>query len=371
MKRILVTGSSGFVGKNLVTALRTRKDVEIETFDLNDDRATLRSYLSKCELIFHLAGVNRPSEIGEFETGNVNLTKDMVDQLLGLKASPAIIFSSTVQAELANPYGISKKKGEDVLKSYSQQSLAPVVIFRLPNIYGKWCRPNYNSVVATFCYQIAHDSPITISDPEKELELVYIDDVVSQCISLVRERLPQETQYRTISPTYRTTLGKLAEIIRGIRSLRKSRGVGKMDNRFYRTLYATFVSYLDENDFAYDLEEKRDTKGVLAELYGSNSFGQVFFSRTKPGILRGNHYHHTKVEKFCVLEGEGIIRLRQIFGTKIHEYPVSGRHPRIVDIPPGYTHSIENVGTTEMITIFWSSELFDPQALDTNFENVI
>jgi UDP-2-acetamido-2,6-beta-L-arabino-hexul-4-ose reductase len=371
-RNILITGSSGFIGKNLVASLQQRKDVVIRPFDINDDQETLKKFLATADIIFHLAGVNRPVNEDEFQSGNVGLTSTIVDLLRIMKRTPTIVFSSSIQATLDNPYGRSKKLAEDIIRQYSYETRAKAFVFRLSNVYGKWCRPQYNSVVATFCYQIANDLPITISDSSKEIEIVYIDDVVHKFISLLDDSAKDdlENQYCTVTPIYRIMLGKLAETIKEFRAMRKTLYIAPMRDRLQKTLYTTYLSYLQENDFGYILDEKKDNRGILAELYKSPDFGQVFVSRTHPGITRGNHYHHTKVEKFCVVDGEGLIRFRHILSNKVLEYRVSSTKLQIVDIPPGYTHSIENVGTGDMITIFWANEIFNPNEPDTYNESV-
>jgi UDP-2-acetamido-2,6-beta-L-arabino-hexul-4-ose reductase len=371
VKNILVTGSSGFIGKNLIARLRTREDITLLTYDIEDDDTVLQRHLSDADIIFHLAGVNRPVKEEEFETGNAGLTNTIVESLKKNQLKPTIVLSSSIQADLENPYGRSKRKAELILRDYSRACNAAVSIFRLPNVYGKWCRPHYNSVAATFCHQIAHDLPVTISDPIKEIYLVYIDDVVKAFLSVLEQPQSSVVREMDVTPIYKITLGRLAESIQKFRAMRKTLVVDDMSDRFLKTLYATYLSYLEKDDFGYHLTEGKDDRGVLAEMFKSNPFGQIFVSRTKPGITRGNHYHHSKTEKFCVLEGEAVIRFRHILGKEVITYPVSGMELKIVDIPPGYTHSIENTGQTEMITLFWSSELFNPDEPDTFYESVL
>jgi UDP-2-acetamido-2,6-beta-L-arabino-hexul-4-ose reductase len=284
-----------------------------------------------------------------------------------------------MQAELDNPYGVSKRQAEAVVVRYAEVSGARCTIFRLQNVFGKWCRPNYNSVAATFCHNIAHDLPITISDPARELELVHVDDVVEAFMAEVRSqesgvRTPigreSGVSYREVAPGYGVTLGRLAELIRSFRASRQTLRVPDFSDAFTRKLYGVFLSYLAPDDFAYDLTRHTDPRGALAEFVKSEPFGQLFVSRTKPGIARGNHYHHTKTEKFLVVEGEAIIRFRHIRGEDVIEYRVRGEDFRVVDIPTGYTHSIENIGAGELVTLFWSSEIFDPAQPDTIYEEV-
>jgi UDP-2-acetamido-2,6-beta-L-arabino-hexul-4-ose reductase len=276
------------------------------------------------------------------------------------------VLSSSTQATLDNPYGVSKRLAEETVFAFGSETGARVAIFRFPGVFGKWCRPNYNSVVATFCYNIAHDLPITISDPAREIELIYIDDVIAAFIKVMDGQRPsQGDQFCYVEPTFHVTLGNLAETIRSFRESRNTLLFPAIWDRFTRSLYATYVSYLPNNDFGYHLMQRVDQRGELTELFKSFHFGQVFVSRTRPGITRGNHYHDTKVEKFAVLEGEAVIRLRHILGPDVIDYPVSGKNFQVVDIPPGYTHSIENVGQTDLIVLFWADEIFDPSSPDT------
>ena len=364
--KILVTGANGFIGKNLIAALRAHwPDCEVLPIDIDSTANDLSAALSTADFIFHLAGINRPENESEFQAGNADFTAQICDQLLKLKRAVPLVMSSSAQAVLDNPYGVSKRKAEDALSAYAGRSGARVIIFRLKNVFGKWCRPNYNSVVATFCHNIAHDLPVTISDPNREIELIYIDDVVQDFLRQIEPGLPAGAAYREIEPVYKVTLGGLSELIQSFRQMRQSLYLPDFSGDFARKLYGTFLTYLDTADFAYDLEQKRDARGCLVEFVKSHPFGQIFISRTHPGITRGNHYHHTKTEKFLVVEGEAIIRFRPVLGGAVVEYRVSGQDLRVVDIPPGYTHSIENTGPGELVTLFWAAEVFDPSRLDT------
>lgn len=453
---ILVTGSGGFVGKHLMEALGRRPGVEVIGYDLGSSETVLEDGLRKADIIFHLAGVNRPQNVEEFQQGNADFTAHICDRILELRRAnadhgrqttddrrrttddgppptdrfPIIVLSSSIQAELDNPYGRSKRQAEKTVEEYAKtvekqkseirnqkaesrglQDNGPqttdhgpqAVIFRLKNIFGKWCRPNYNSVTATFCHNVAHALPITISDPSRELELVYIDDVVAGFLAVVKEHEERTTDhgqqttdhrprttdsfcYREVARSYKITLGELADRIRSFRQSRQNLLLPAMNDELTRNLYVTYLTYLDGPDFAYTLDQKVDARGSLAEFIKSPAGGQLFVSRTKPGITRGNHYHHSKTEKFLVVEGEAVIRFRSIqrgIQTTDHgpqttdsrpaiiEHRVSGHEFKVVDIPPGYTHSIENVGTGEMVCLFWASEVFDPQKPDTYFVPVI
>ncbi len=364
--KILVTGSAGFIGKHLVEAIRRRPGTQVYEFDLGNQPEALEHALAEVDFIFHLAGVNRPQDPGEFAAVNAGFTGRLCERLEALNRKPVMVLSSSTQAALDNAYGISKRQAEELIEGFCRKTQSAGVIFRLPGVFGKWCRPNYNSVVATFCHQIAHDLPVTISDPNKGLELVYVDDVIASFLKVVsRPPHPGECEWLSVPRTFQVTLGDLAARIRSFRDSRKNLYLPSFDDAFNRCLYATYLSYLDGPDWAYNLEIKTDSRGSLAEFMKSPHFGQIFVSRTKPGITRGNHFHHTKTEKFLVLEGEAVIRFRHITGTEIIEYRISGSDFRVVDIPPGYTHSIENVGASDMVVLFWASEIFDPKAPDT------
>jgi UDP-2-acetamido-2,6-beta-L-arabino-hexul-4-ose reductase len=370
--KVLVTGSNGFIGKHLVDALRHLNGTEVIGYDLGNTEAELRAALAQADAVFHLAGVNRPKDASEFHTGNASLTEQVCSIIREIGRSPLIVLSSSTQAELDNPYGASKREAESTVERYAAEANAPAVVFRLTNVFGKWCRPNYNSVVATFCNNIANDLPITISNAAHELELVYVDEVVAAFLSTLAD--PPESGKavrRTASPTFRITLGDLAATIRAFRESRVNLRVPNFSDGLVKRLYPTYLSYLPKDGFGYGLDIKTDPRGSLAEFVKSEPAGQIFVSRTKPGITRGNHYHHTKTEKFLVVEGDAVIRFRSIHGDEVIEYPVRGDEYRVVDIPPGYTHSITNVGTGEMVVLFWSCEPFDPQHPDTYFEEVV
>lgn len=363
--RVLITGARGFIGKNLTVALKRRAGIDVFEYDLDSRPGDLAGGLAASDAIFHLAGVNRPERDADFAAVNTDLTRRICDELRRMRRAPIFVLSSSTQAALDNPYGISKREAEEILFGFSRETGASASVFRLPGVFGKWCRPNYNSVVASFCYSIARDLPIVISDPSREIELVYIDDVVRSFIDILDGRLPVSNgPYCHVEPTRRIALGVLAETIHGFRDSRSSLVLADMSDPFTRALYATYISNLPAGSFAYAMTQRIDPRGELAELLKSPHFGQIFVSRTRPGITRGHHYHDTKVEKFIVLEGDAIIRFRPVLGGDIIEYPVSGREFRVVDIPPGYSHSIENVGQTDLIVLFWADEIFTPGVPD-------
>jgi UDP-2-acetamido-2,6-beta-L-arabino-hexul-4-ose reductase len=366
---VLVTGARGFIGRNLIAHLRAQRGSVVTLFDIDNSPDDLRAGLKTADVVYHLAGVNRPEITEEFEIGNAGLTRDICEILRELGRTPAIVMSSSVQAGLENPYGVSKRHAEDALREFAAQTGAQVCIYRLKNVFGKWCRPNYNSVVATFCHNIANELPIQISDPTRELELVYVDDVVEAFLA----ELPihaGSTGHCDI-PFSKVTLGGLAGRIQSFHDMRTNLLTPNLVVRFNQQLYATYLSYVPDEARRQQLKIKSDQRGGLAEFIKSNHFGQVFISRTRPGITRGNHYHHTKAEKFFVVEGEGVIRMRQIESSEMLEYRVRGEAFQVMDIPPGYTHSIENIGTGDMVTLFWASEIFDPDRPDTYYLPVL
>ena len=371
--KVLVTGADGFVGRNLCVALGRREGVEVFRYDLTSEPAALGDALARADVVFHLAGVNRPERVEEFETGNAGFTIDILKKLAALGRHPTIILASSIQAELDNPYGRSKRAAEDGLRQYCETTGATGVVYRLKNLFGKWCRPNYNSVTATFCHNIARGLPIEISNPANDVDLTYIDDCIGAFVEelTMAERDAGRWRIARALPSYKRTLGELAGLIQSFRDHRRTLRLPDFSDPFVLALYATYLSYLPDDEFAYALDLRTDPRGVLAEFLKGPAFGQVFVSRTKPGITRGNHYHDTKCEKFLVLEGEAIIRFRHLVTGAVVDYPVHGEDLRVVDIPPGYTHSIENVGAGVLVTLFWANEILDPGRPDAHHANVL
>lgn len=359
--KVLITGAKGFVGHHVVDALRRRGD-EVFAADRTTDLATVQEWARQSDAIVHLAGANRPANESEFAEVNRDLIAHILEGLGDHR--PFVVFSSSTQVELDNPYGASKRGGEEVLEGYGN-----AVILRLPNVFGKESRPFYNTVVATFCHNVARGEECSVSDPSREVTFVYIDDVVGTILSSL-DHPSAGVEYRTVPVEYKRSLGQLLAEIESFREMRSSLAIPDLSDRFLVSLYATYLSFLPQDEFAYSLLKREDERGSLAEFVKSPYFGQVFVSRTHPGITRGNHFHHTKTEKFLVLEGEAVIRFRHHASDEVLEYPVKGEDYRVVDIPPGYTHSIENVGQTELVTLFWASEIFDPERTDTIFEPV-
>lgn len=369
-KTILVTGSEGFIGKNLITRLKELDSVVIKSFDKDDNIEILKKYLRESDIIFHFAGVNRPKNVEEFEKVNVGLTKDIINLLEEMDKKIPIVITSSIQAELDNPYGKSKKMAEDELIKYAKKNSVPVYIYRLPNVFGKWSRPNYNSVISTFCYNVSHNLDITISNPMKELELVYIDDVIEEFVSLLdKEERDLGKYFYNIKRTFKIILGELADKLYKIKEVRETLVIPDLSDIFIKFLHSTYLSYLDKDDLSYEMDSKEDSRGDFTELIKSNSFGQVSVSKSCKGIIRGNHYHNTKNEKFCVIKGKAVIKLRNILDDKIISYYVSDKKIEVIDIPPGYTHSIKNLtdGDGEMILLIWANEIFDPENPDTYY----
>jgi len=360
-----ITGGNGFIGRNLSNYMERTFQVEPVKIDHNDDDQVLQSKLSDCRVLFHLAGVNRPKESSEYFTGNREFTKRILAALSNVgNQRIKIIFSSSIQISKENDYGVSKKEAEDELEDFQNRFLNEIHIFRLPNVFGKWGMPNYNSAVATFCFNASRDIPLEINDPESALELVYIDDVVKSFCDLMPGN-KAGLFFGKVEPVYKTTVGKVAEKIKSFEVLRKKLMTPGFNDDFTRKLYSTYVSYIDASSLSTELNLKEDNRGDLVEIIKNEGFGQIFVSTTKPGITRGNHYHHSKVEKFCVIKGEGTIRFRSLFSKEVISYNVSGIKPVILDIPPGYTHNITNTGSEDMITLFWANEIFNPDVPDT------
>lgn len=367
---VLVTGSKGFIGKNLLESLSRMDGVNILTFDKGEPIDTLRSQLKIADFIYHLAGVNRTEREEDFEEVNVGLTQIIINILELQRKNTPVAFSSSIQAELNNIYGKSKKKAELILEEYSIKNNASVFIFRFPNVFGKWSKPNYNSVVATFCYNISHGLDVQISDKNKEIEFVYIDTVIKNLTELLYNDVNTTLKYYTLKSHFKLSLGDLAEKIYQLRDIRKTLIIPDMSEELMKCLYATYLSFLDTDDFAYRLGIIEDKRGFLVELLKSKHFGQIFVSRTRKDIVRGNHYHNSKIEKFILIQGKAIIKLRNIFNNTILSYHVSDEDIKVVDIPPGYTHSIENAGESDMIVLFWANEIFDATNPDTNYKKI-
>lgn len=378
---ILITGAKGFVGKNLVAFLAAIRDGKDKTtgltndlslleYDLDTDPARLDDYCARADFVFHLAGVNRPKEQGEFMEGNFGFTSTLLDLLKKHRNTCPIMLSSSIQAELDNPYGQSKKAGEELLFAYGREVGAKVLVYRFPNLFGKWCRPNYNSAVATFCHNIAHGLPITVNDRNAVLTLCYIDDVVAELVAALQGCEHRNGDYCCVEMEHKATLGEIVDAIYEFRASRETCAVLDTSDVLARKLYATYLSYLPTDGFSYPLKMNVDHRGSFTEIIRTPERGQFSVNISKPGITKGNHWHQTKNEKFLVVSGKGAIRFRKVGEQEVFEYLVSGDRLEVVDIPTGYTHSIENLGDTDMVTFMWCNECFDPSHPDTYFEEV-
>jgi UDP-2-acetamido-2,6-beta-L-arabino-hexul-4-ose reductase len=368
--KILVTGAKGFIGKNLIAELKYSGSHEVYEFDVDTDESLLEQYCTDAEFIYHLAGVNRPIEQSEFMSGNFGFTSTLLEILEKHKNKCPVMISSSIQAELDNPYGKSKKAGEELMLEYGSESGAKVLIYRFPNVFGKWCRPNYNSAIATFCYNIANGLPIQISNRSVMMNLVYIDDVVSELVRALDGNENKVKDFCEVPVVHQITLGEIADLIFSFKESREQRTIPNMADSFTKKLYSTYLSYLPKDQFSYNLKMNIDQRGSFTEFIKTNDRGQVSVNISKPGITKGNHWHHTKNEKFLVVSGKGVIRFRNIDSDEILEYFVSGKMLEVVDIPTGYTHNIENLGNTDMVTIMWANEPFNSEKPDTYFLEV-
>lgn len=368
--KILVTGAKGFIGKNLIAELKNNHFNDIFEYDKDTDPELLEGYCKEAEFVFHLAGINRPKEQSEFMEGNFGFSSTLLDMFKKYKNTCPIMISSSIQAELNNPYGESKKAGEELLANYSNETGANVLIYRFPNVFGKWCRPNYNSAIATFCYNVARDLPIQVNDPSVNMNLSYIDDVVNELINALRGKANKVESFYKVPEVYSITLGEISELIYSFKKSRDERSIPDMSDAFTKKLYSTYLSYLPEDQFSYVLKMNIDLRGSFTEFIKTPDRGQVSVNISKPGITKGNHWHHTKNEKFLVVSGKGVIRFRKIDTDKVIEYFVNGEIMEVLDIPTGYTHNIENLGEEDLVTIMWANESFDPEKPDTYFLEV-
>ncbi len=362
--KILITGANGFISKNLVAKLGERKDIELLLFTREDGPAQLKAYVERADFIFHLAGVNRPVDPVDFSVGNAGLTETLCGLVSKSDRIIPVVYTSSVQAEKDNPYGRSKLSAEAALVDMATRKGGGVNIFRLPNVFGKWCRPNYNSVVATFCHNISHDLPIQIVDPEVELTLVYVDDVVNRFLALM-DAPGRDALYAEVSPQYVATVGQLADQILAFRQSRETLVTERVGAGLTRALYATYVSCLPPNAFSYAVPQYADPRGVFVEMLKTRDSGQFSYFTAHPGITRGGHYHHSKSEKFLVIKGEARFGFRHIVTGEYHVITTSGNNPEIVETVPGWTHDITNIGGDEMIVMLWANEIFDRDHPDT------
>lgn len=368
--RVLVTGSKGFIGKNLLERLERMDDVVVVTFSRDDVIESLSSKIADVDFIFHLAGVNRPENVDEFYEGNRDLTQSVIDAASKTGRKIPILMTSSTQVERDNDYGKSKLGSETALESYAVENMADVYIYRLSNVFGKWSRPNYNTVIATWCHNVTRDLPIQVNDENVELNLVYIDDVVEQFVCHLTENKNRGFIFGEIFPVYIKTLGEIKELLFAFKESRKDLLVPRVGCGFERALYATYLSFLPTDKFSYYLNGHEDERGTFYEFVKTMDSGQVSISTTAPGVTRGNHYHNTKNEKFLVIKGEASIKHRQIHGDDVIEYKVSDKKLEVVEMIPGYTHDITNTGDSEMVLLLWANETFDRDNPDTYFLTV-
>lgn len=380
---ILVTGAKGFVGKNLISQLhniqfgkaknyKLSDNIRVFEYDIDSDPAELEVYCKQADFVFNLAGVNRPKEQSEFMAGNLGFASALLNTLKKYNNTCPVMISSSTQAALNNPYGESKRAGEQLMFDYSKETGAKVLVYRFPNIFGKWCRPNYNSAVATFCNNIANGLPIQVNDSNVILNLVYIDDVINELIASLVNEEHYDNQYCTVPVVHTVKLGEIVDLLHSFRDSRENLSVPNVSNMFAKKLYSTYLSYLPKDKFGYDLKMNCDNRGSFTEIIRTADRGQFSVNISKPHITKGNHWHHSKNEKFVVVSGNGVIRFRNIAeqDAEVIEYFVSGEKIEVIDIPTGYTHNIENIGDTDMVTFMWCNECFDPQNPDTYFEEV-
>lgn len=368
---ILVTGSDGFIGKNLLMKLRENKKFTIYECDKETDRLKLEKYCKEAEFVYHLAGINRTDNEEDFMKVNYGFTLDLLDLLSKYNNRCPLMFSSSIQADYSNTYGKSKKAAEDIIIDYSDKNRTNVYIYRLPNVFGKWCKPNYNSVVATFCHNITRNLPIKVDEPEKVLKLIYIDDLINELI-----RLPNSTDsysdnnFYDIKPTYQVSLRKLSDLLYLFKKCGSNGYIPDLGDEFTKKLYSTYLSYLPEDSLSYKLRMHCDDRGSFTEFLKSHDNGQISINVIKPGITKGNHYHHTKAEKFLIVSGRGVIRLKDVISGNVLEYFLSSDNMEVIEIPSGYAHNIENLGDRDLVVIIWCNEVFNKDNLDTYIEEI-
>lgn len=363
--KILVTGAKGFIGRNLIAELNNQGYKEVLEYDKDTDPLLLDSYTAECDFVFHLAGVNRPENSEEFMEGNFGFTVTLLELLKKHHNMAPVMISSSIQAELDNSYGKSKKSGENLLFEYSKAVGTKVLVYRFPNVFGKWCRPNYNSVVATFCHNIANNLPIQVNDPNADLCLVYIDDVVAELIRALNGKENRNGNFCSVPIYYELKLNKIAELIQSFKDSRKDLSIPDMSSEFTKKLYSTYLSYLPQDDFSYSLNMHEDNRGSFTEFVRIPERGQFSVNISHPGVIKGQHWHHTKNEKFLVVSGNGLIQFRKVGTDEVINYYVSGEKLVVVDVPCGYTHNIMNQGDTDMVTFMWANEPFDTEHPDT------
>ena len=380
---ILVTGANGFVGRNLVSQLENiasgkarnyaiaGEELHVLCYDVDSDPAALEEYCRRADFVFNLAGVNRPEDPSEFMKGNFGFASLLLDTLKKCGNSCPVMISSSTQAALDNPYGESKRAGEELLFAYGRETGAKVLVYRFPNVFGKWCRPNYNSAVATFCHNIAHGLPIRVNDPSVVMHLVYIDDVVDELIGALSGDEHRAGAFCEVPVVHEITLGGIVDLLYSFRDMQQDLEVPDFGDAFTKKLYSTYLSYLPKEKFCYPLKMNVDNRGSFTEIIRTPDRGQFSVNISKPGITKGEHWHHTKNEKFVVVSGHGLVQLRKIGTDEVINFEVSGEKMEVVEMIPGYTHNIINLSDTEdLVTFMWANEAFNPERPDTYFEPV-
>ena len=369
--KVLITGANGFVGKNLQLHLAERPDVQVACFTRSDDLAQLPVMIQGVDFVFHLAGVNRPLDPAEFVSSNTDLTQALCEVVATVAKTTGkkvpVVYTSSTQAAYENAYGDSKRGAEDVLLELQRSHGVPVHVFRLPNVFGKWCKPNYNSVVATFCHNIARGLPIQVNDPEASVTLVYVDDVMKRFMQIMdgADAAVDAVGFATISPQYTTTVGELARQFQVFKDSRVTLMTERVGTGLMRALYATYVSYLPVELFAYTVPQHADPRGVFMEMFKTPDCGQFSHFTAYPGTTRGGHYHHSKTEKFLVIKGQARFKFRHMQTGQCHELVTTGEKSEVVETVPGWTHDITNIGSDEMVVMLWSNEVFDRLKPDT------
>lgn len=380
---ILVTGANGFVGRNLVSQLENiasgkarnyaiaGEELRVLCYDVDSDPAVLEEYCRRADFVFNLAGVNRPEDLSEFMKGNFGFASLLLDTLKKCGNACPVMISSSTQAALDNPYGESKRAGEELLFEYGRETGAKVLVYRFPNVFGKWCRPNYNSAVATFCHNIAHGLPIRVNDPSVVMHLVYIDDVVDELIGALSGDEHWAGAFCEVPVVHEITLGGIVDLLYSFRGMLQDLEVPDLGDAFTKKLYSTYLSYLPKEKFCYPLKMNVDNRGSFTEIIRTPDRGQFSVNISKPGITKGEHWHHTKNEKFVVVSGHGLVQLRKIGTDEVINFEVSGEKMEVVEMIPGYTHNIINLSDTEdLVTVMWANEAFNPERPDTYFEPV-
>lgn len=362
--KVLITGANGFVGQNLIAHLGERADIDVVRFTRDDVLSSLPGLVAQVDFVFHLAGVNRPVDPQEFNTGNTDLTGALCNAVISSGRRVPVLYTSSSQAELDNPYGSSKRGAEELLLNLQASADVPVYLFRLPNVFGKWARPNYNSAVATFCNNIARDIPIKINDPQAMINLVYIDDVVTRFIQVMDGKVSTQG-FVNVEPQYSISVGGLVEQLSAFRDSRTNMVSERVGTGLVRALYSTYLSYLPPERFTYKVPKYEDPRGMFVEMLKTPDAGQFSFFTAHPGITRGGHYHHSKTEKFLVIKGHACFRFRHIVSGEFYELFTTGEEPEIVETVPGWTHDVTNVGDSELIVMLWANEIFDREHPDT------